>query len=265
MAMLSRIVETYDFYRGTRHWRVTGGQRPVVLEAQTYSVLRGLQRKRIADSIEEGRNALEITVPGTFDLLDQFRPFPPMARVHVNFKRVRVSDGAVESAWMGVVATVDDADPSWSTIRCQSLASAMASGRGGVWQVPCWKALFSAHPLYGCNVATDDFREDGTLAEVAGVSISSAALGLHGDGWFDGGVVTWLDASGDRDYCAIITQVGSVATLLTPTRLSVGSAVTFLPGCDHSLQMCADKFHNEIHYGGVHTMPDKNAFGEAVF
>lgn len=265
MAMLSRIVETYDFYRGTRHWRVTGGQRPVVLETQTYSVLRGLQRKRIADSIEEGRNALEITVPGNFALLDLFRPFPPMARIHVNFKRVRVSDGGIESAWMGVVATVDDAHPSWSTIRCQSLASAMASGRGGVWQVPCWKALYSAHPRYGCNVEPDAFREDGTLIDVIGTTITSPSLALHGDGWFDGGVVTWVDSSGDRDYCFIVKQVGSAATLLTPMRLPAGSAVSFLPGCDHALTTCDAKFHNAINYGGVHTMPDKNAFGEAVF
>lgn len=265
MALLSRIVETYDFYRSTRHWRVTGGQRPVVLESQTYGVLRGLQRKRIADSIEEGRNALEITVPGDFDLLDLFRPFPPMARIHVNFKRVRVSDGVIESAWMGVVSTIDDAHPSWSILRCQSLASAMASGRGGVWQVPCWKALYSMHPQYGCNADPDAFKEEGTLIDVAGVSITSTALALHGDGWFDGGVATWVDASGDLDYCFIVKQVGTAATLLTPMRRPSGSVITFLPGCDHSLATCASKFDNELNHGGVHTMPDKNAFSEAVF
>lgn len=265
MSLFSRHVETYDFYRGTRHWRITDGQRPVVLEGLTYSVLPGLQRKRIADSIEEGRNALELTVPGTFDLLDLFRPFPPMARIHVNWKRIRVSDSVIASAWMGVVSSVDDADPSWSTIYCQTLASAMASGRGGVWQVPCWKALYSVHAELGCNVDMDAFKVDGVLSAVSSTQIESAALALHGDNWFSGGLVSWLDSSGEREFRFIRTQIGSVATLLTPLPLPAGSAVSFLPGCDHSLQTCHTKFNNALNHGGVHTMPNKNAFKEAVF
>lgn len=266
MSLISRHVEVYDFYRGTRHWRVTDDQRPVIVEGQTYSVLRGLQRNRLTDSIEEGRNALELTVPGTFDLLDQFRPFPPMARIHVNLKRLRVSDGYVENAWMGVITDVDDADPNWATIRCQSLAAAMNAGRGGVWQLPCWKPLGWVHPELGCNVNLDDFKDAGTLSAANGITIQSATLALHGDGWFSGGFVRWLvPGSNDFDYCFIVGQTGDTATLLTPIPLPPGSAVEFFPGCDHSLQMCHDKFDNALNHGGVHTMPDKDAFGEAVF
>lgn len=263
MSLLSRHVEIYDFYRGTRHWRVTDGQRPVVVEGSTYAVLRGMSRSRITDSIEEGRNGLELTVPGTFGLLDQFRPYPPMARVHVNLKRVRVSDGYVERAWMGVVSDIDDSDPSWSKIRCQSLAAAMAAGRSGVWQIPCWKPLYSVGML-GCNVNPDDFRTDGTLTSVDGTVVTSSALGLHGDGWYDGGTIFWQE-EGEFNYAFIVNQVGDVAHLLTPLSLPAGAAVGFLPGCDHSLQTCHGKFNNALNHGGCHTIPSKNAFGDAVF
>lgn len=260
MTLFARHVETYDFYRGNRHWRVASSDRPVIVEGQTYAALRGLSRGRIVQSAEENKAALEVKVPADFELLDQFRPYPPTSRIHVNVKRIRISDGFVAQAWMGVIADVDDTDPASATIRCQTLMAAMsANGLPHVWQVPCGLPLYSVgHGM--CNVDRELHRTPGTIASVAGTTITSAALAAHGDAWFSGGFVEFVTPQ-DLEYRFIVSQVGDTAVLLTPPPFGAGTAVSFFPGCDHSIPTCDSKFGNALNYGGQHTIPDKNAFG----
>lgn len=258
--ILSRHIETYDFYRGTQHWRVTDGDRAAIVEGATYEALRGLKRGRIAHSPEVAKNTLELDVPSNFALLDQFRPFPPTSRIHVNVKRIRVRDGFVATAWMGVIADVDDSDPSIAKIRCQSLMSAVsANGLRRVWQVPCGVPLYSAG-LGMCNVDQDAFRVEATLSAIEGVTVRSAAFAAKPDGWYAGGFLRW-ETLHDVEHRFIVSHAGDAVVLLTPAILPIGAIVSTFPGCDHTLQTCHEKFENAPNYGGQHTIPTKGAFG----
>lgn len=264
MSLLSRHIETYDFYRGNQHWRVTDGDRPAIVEGLTYTALRGMKRGRMGQSPEEAKNALEIEVPTSFELLGQFRPFPPTSRIHLNVKRIRVSDGLIRSAWMGVVQDVDDSDPSIAKIRCQTLmAAAAGNGLRRVWQLPCGLPLYSVG-LGMCNVNQDDFRVDTVLSGASGIVVQAGALAANGDGYYSGGFIRW-QAGNDVEHRFIVSQVGDTAILLTPSGLANGAAVSIFPGCDHTLQTCNDKFGNALNHGGQHTIPSKNAFGDPVF
>lgn len=264
MSLLSRQIEVYDFYMGTRHWRYTDVDRDVEVEGLPYTYVRGLKRGRIMQSPEKAKNDLELSVPASLPLLDIFRPFPPLTRVHLNLKRIRVSDAFVVSAWMGVVDSIDDGDPAETKIRCRSLYAAMASNAlRPVWQIPCWKPLYSAG--FGlCNVNPDDYRTDTVLAEVDGFTVRAAALADHGDGWYSGGVMRWDTGTG-FEHRFIVAQAGDEARLMTPAGVPAGTAVSLFPGCDHSLQTCVAKFNNAPNHGGHHTIPAKNAFGDPVF
>jgi uncharacterized phage protein (TIGR02218 family) len=262
MTLLSREIEIYDFSLGARHWRYTTTARSAVVEGQTYEAVRGLQRtSRLIQSPEENRNGIEITAPLTLSVLDVWRPFPPLARVHLQVRRVRVSDGLVRNAWSGIVSDVEE-DTNTATIRAQTLMSAAgANGLRRNWQVPCPLPLYSRT----CGVSEDAFRTDAVSTFSAGTILRAAAFAAKPDGWFDGGFVRW-PSNGDVDLRFVLSHIGDTLTLLTPADVPVGTLVATFPGCNHTIATCNAKFNNAVNYGGQHTIPRKNPFdGDPVF
>lgn len=264
MSLLSRNIEVYDFYRGTRHWRLTGGDRDAIVEGQTYTAIDGLKRGRLVQSAEIQKGGLDIEMPLGIEFLEQFSPTPPMSAVHLNFKRIRVSDGLVRTAWMGVVSDVED-DGKWATVKCQSLSAAMAArGLRRTWQVPCAVPLYSAGNGM-CNVNPDDFRADAVPADAGGYIVRAGAFAAYGDHYFRGGFLRYPDGA-EFEHVHITDQVGDTLFLLTPVRIAAGVMVSAFPGCDHSMLMCHEKFDNSLNYAGQHTLPTEGPFdGQAVF
>ena len=258
MSLLSREIELYDFTRGTRHWRYTDIDRPAIVEGQTYDVALGLKRSRIMQSPEESKNNIEITAPLTLPVLDLWRPFPPMARVHLQVRRVRVSDGLITDAWSGIVSDVEEDDHT-ATMRCQTLMAAVgANGLRRCWQVRCPLALYGVGSG-ACGVREDDFRTESVATFAAGNVVRAAEYAAHPDGYYDGGFIRWT-IDGDVDYRFIVSHVGDTLTLLTPMAFPAGTATSTFPGCDHTLTTCDVKFGNAPNYGGQHTIPTKNPF-----
>lgn len=255
MTLLSREIELYEFRLGTRRWRYTDIDRDAIVEGQTFEAARGLKRGRIAQSAEESKNNLEVTAPLTLGVLDLWRPFPPMARVYLQVRRVRVSDGLVRDAWSGVVSDVEEDDHS-ATIRAQTLMAAVgANGLRRVWCVGCPLALYSRT----CGVNQDAFRTDAIVATSAGTSLVAPQFAAHPDGWFDGGFIRW-PSGGDVDVRFVLRHIGDTLTLMTPAEIPTGTEVATFPGCDHALETCDEKFDNAHNYGGQHTIPRKNPF-----
>lgn len=255
--ILSREVEIYEFRLGARRWRYTDIKRPVIVEGQTFEPARGLKRGRIAQSPEESRNNLEITAPLDLSVLDLWRPFPPLARVYVHVRRVRVSDGRVRDAWSGVVSDVEEDDHE-AKIRAQTLMAAVGgNGLRRVWCINCPLALYSRI----CGVNQDAFRTDAIAAVSAGVTLTAPQFAAHPDGWFNGGFIRW-PAGGDVDTRFVLRHFGDTLTLMTPAQIPIGTEVASFPGCDRTLETCDEKFDNAPNYGGQHTIPVKSPFGD---
>lgn len=257
MSLFSREIELFDFTRGVTHWRYTDMDRPAVVEGRTYFAARGLKRSRIMHSAEESKNNLEITAPLSLSILQLFRPYPPMARITLNVKRVRVSDGMVTEAWSGIASDAEDIDESTAVIRCQTVMAAMSTnGLRRNWQGPCPFTIYGN----GCGVPQDDFRCDAVLSDTQGTVIKSPAFAGFADGYFDGGFIRYKDGL-DDDRRFIVSHAGDTLNLLTPTLLPPGATVAAFPGCDHVLTGdCVNKFDNELNNGGQHTIPKKNPF-----
>lgn len=254
MSLFSRHVEIYDFARGADHWRYTEADRAIVVDAQTYAAAPGLKRERITQSAEENKSGLEITAPLSLDLLQLWRPYPPTERVTLLLRRVRKSDGAVFSAWAGVISDIDEDDHA-AKIRCQRHMAAMGgNGLRRNWQVACPLVL------YRCGVSQDAFRTDAVLANATATTISAAVFATKPDGYFTGGFVRWA-AGTFTEHRFIVGHVGDTLTLMTPAALATGAAVAVFPGCDHTLATCDSKFGNAVNNGGQHTIPTKNPFG----
>lgn len=260
MSLFSREIELFDFSMGDRHWRYADVDRDVVVGGGiTYTAARGLKRSRFVDSPEESKNTLEITAPIDLSLLSIFRPYPPMALVHLRVLRIRVSDGFVSNAWSGIVSDVSN-DDYMATIRAETLM-AVVSGNGlrRCWQVACPLALYS-RGVGACNVVEDEFRVDGVVQLSAGTTLKASAIDAKDDGWFKGGFIRW-QVDGEFDFRFVVSHVGDTLTLLTPAAIPIGTDVAFFPGCDHTLTMCDEKFDNAENYGGQHTIPKPNPFG----
>lgn len=258
MSLLSREIELYEFFIGNRRWRYVDIARDAVVEGATYTAAKGIKRSRFVQSPEESKNALEITAPINLSVLSLFKPYPPMARVHLRVRQVRVSDGRVRQAWSGVVSDVSD-DGFVATIRAQTLMAAIgASGLRRVWQVACPLALYS-QGVGACNVDPEAYRVEATVAISEGLTLKAPEFAGRVDGWFTGGFVrVWVD--GEPDYRYIESHMGDTLKLLTPIAIPIGTSVDTFPGCDHSLATCAGKFNNEHNHGGQHTIPKDNPF-----
>lgn len=264
MSFLSRTIEIYEFKRGPTTFCYTSADRPIIESAQSFEPIKGLKRGRIVQSEEQGKSGLEITAPLSMPLLDLWRPYPPSERIAFRLRRVRKSDGAVTSAWMGVVSDVDEGQHT-ATIRCQShLASLSTNGLRRCWQVGCPNVLYGVG-LGLCNVNQDDFRVDALLSDANGVVINSAAFADYIEGWFNGGFIRYYEGTG-VEHRFIVNHVEDQITLMTPARLVPGLVVPAFPGCGHDLVTCDEKFGNAVNYGGQHTIPVVNPFGqEPVF
>ncbi|MGH8038290.1 MAG: phage BR0599 family protein [Stenotrophomonas sp.] len=255
MSLFARHVELYEFGRGSERWRYTSGDRTEVFNNQIFTPA-ALKRGRLAQSSQESRANLEITVPLTLPLLSVLRPYPPTERITVQYRKVRRSDGAVRGTWNGILGDTTERQND-AILSCQTFAS--AEGMNGLrrcWQVSCPFTLYDSD----CGVVPSAFRVDTTLFGTTVTSITATVFGDKPNGWFDGGYIMWKRGTA-TEYRFITSHVGTKLTLLTASPLKAGDLVAVFPGCGHSLGVCHEKFNNAPNYGGQHTLPKKNPFG----
>lgn len=267
MSLFSRNVEFIDIARSAAHWRYACGNRVVTYNGVTYQPA-AIQRGSISESADLTRNTLDLTMPQDLDVLDQFRGVAPSEPLSVLVLRQKISDGSVSIIWGGVVGGV-----TWGTHDVQMhclppMASMEALALRRNWQVAC------PHVLYGagdgmCNASRTAVQATATITAVAGNVIHAAAFAAQPDGWWAGGYIQWQSGQ-MTEWRTITNHTGDAVTLMTPALMGVGTVVTALPGCDHTLATCASKFTstnpadtngNSANYGGQPGIPVKNPFG----
>lgn len=104
------------------------------------------------------------------------------------------------------------------------------------------------HRLYGPNCGLDAaaWACDGTLAALAGASVTLAADPGKADNWFAGG---HLSAGLERR--AILASAGAGLLLSAPLReAQPGDAATLFAGCTHFANQCQSRFDNLARFGG---------------
>ncbi|AGG89937.1 phage BR0599 family protein [Rhodanobacter denitrificans] len=258
MSFLSRWTEFYDFARGVEHYRYTTDNAPLVYNGQTYTY-GNIKRSGLNESGDLARAVLDLSVPITLPLLDLYRGASPMQEIAITLYRKRKSDGVVETRWVGVIGGVE-----WSTHKAiihglPPLASLQGQGLTRNWQKGCPLTTYSTG-LGQCNVDRETMRVNATVTGASGSTVTAAEWAAKADGWFSGGYLEW-SVAGVVERRAIVSHVGSTLTLLLPLRAPVGTVVASYPGDDHSLTTCANKFHNDINYGGDPFIPEKNPMG----
>lgn len=167
-------------------------------------------------------------------------------------------DSEVLVQWQGrvVEASVDRQEVA---LRCESVFTSMRrSGLRPKFTRSCRHALYQK----GCGVDLSSMIEQAQATSISGLVITVPDAATHPDGWYKGGFVKF-----ENYFMFVLRHVGdqvsvrSVSSEFKDAFLSGVVDVGIAPGCDLTLQTCADKFSNSDNYGGNPWMPRKNPFG----
>ncbi|UUP18924.1 DUF2163 domain-containing protein [Nitratireductor thuwali] len=120
----------------------------------------------------------------------------------------------------------------------------------------------------GFDLTTPGFRAEAQLVSVEGNRLHVSGLDGYEQGWFDGGVVTWVAGpeAGRRDRVAAhrAGQQGASLTLWRETapETVAGTAIVVTAGCDKRFSTCKAKFSNSVNFQGFPHLPgDDAAYG----
>ncbi|MGC1547219.1 MAG: phage BR0599 family protein [Rhodanobacter sp.] len=249
-------IELYNFAVGTNVYRYTNALTPVAYLSQNYQAV-AITRSAIEMSTDLEKAQITVTVPLSLTLLDYFRPVAPLQKVLVTILRTQRGAATASTIWSGALANVES-NQHTVTLTVQSRFAAQANnGLRQKWQKPCPRVLYNPD----CGVSRVAFRANGTLIAVSGRTIRANAFAQKPNGYFVGGYIEWV-TNGVTFVAFVIDHTADTLTLLTLPQLSVGSAVSAYPGCDHSTGTggCG-RFNNMVNYGGQPYIPLKNPVG----
>lgn len=247
-------VELYRFALGAQRWTYTSGQAEVVYQGETYLPAM-IRRSGIEQGHELNRAGIEITLPRDDAIGQQFVATSPAGIVSLTIYRKHLTDTADEVIvlWKGRVSGAR-LSGSELMLKCEPVATSLKRvGLRAHYQRLC------RHPLYSaaCGVSAASYRVDGTVAAVSGTTVQVAAAATRPDGYFVAGML----ATQNGEARMIVAHSGANLTLIAPMpALAVGQAVSLYAGCDHSTDVCLNRFGNIANYGGFPYIPKKNPF-----
>lgn len=252
-----RPVEIYAFARGSITWRYTSADRDVVVESRTHKAAP-IKRGSLEQGPELNRSGLKLTVPRDLDVVQQYQLAPPSEPVVLILRQYHEGDGEPVLVWSGRIVSVSF-KATQAEINLEPVATSMRrTGLRRRYQGPC------PHVLYGpgCALAAPDWAVSGTVTAVANLQVTAAVFATQPDGWWEGGYIQWLVATGTYERRFIFAHTGDTIEVdALPFDLPVGTVLDAFPGCDHTLATCDEKFDNAPNYGGMPFIPRKNPFG----
>jgi uncharacterized phage protein (TIGR02218 family) len=132
---------------------------------------------------------------------------------------------------------------------------------------PIGRAFLKTCPLRlgearcGVDLGLPAIRGEGTVSAAGARAFRAGGLGAFSEGWFDGGVLTWLtgDNAGLRAAVRRHARRGEETEIelwLSPAAaVAVGDAFAVTAGCDKTFATCRAKFGNAGNFRGFPHMP----------
>jgi uncharacterized phage protein (TIGR02218 family) len=248
--------ELYLFTLGTREWAFTSGDEPVEFLGRRF-IPTTIARGALFASQDAPRQSLDITVSQFNSVAQEFLPSgPPDQEMAVQLFRTHFGDAEVALLWSGTVASVRIGGAN-ATLSCdpeqlaleRNLLKRRFSGT-------CTNVLFDEN----CTLNRNAFAVNAVLSEVVGVTLTSSDFATKPNDWLAGGYIE----SGNSPRRMILSHVGAVITIRAPIDgLAGGQSVRAFAGCGHTLQICRDKFNNELNYWGFEFIGN-NLFSKGV-
>jgi hypothetical protein len=97
----------------------------------------------------------------------------------------------------------------------------------------------------------------------ASVVLAADGIEAFANGWFDGGLVTWVTGANAGEVREVNGWVQATRTLTLflslPSPIAVGDVLRVQPGCDKRFVTCRDKFANATRFRGFPDVPGAQA------
>jgi uncharacterized phage protein (TIGR02218 family) len=252
------MIELYRFDYGSTVYRYTSADRDVTYDEETWTAIPIDRSDRVRDTSEDTKNLVTIPVAHDNEVARLFLQSPPDVPV-----RLRLYRGIdEESITLALTATVTGVK--WSgyeaTIECESpMIAAARNGLRARYQSQCRHAVYSR----GCGVDPEDFTTTFTFValELNGRRVKVTGTTTPAEDYHAGGALTI-----DGEIRTIVANIsGFGETFFDIDRpfsapITVGATVEALAGCEHSVEMCRDRFSNIENFGGFTAIPKVNPF-----
>lgn len=233
----------------------------IVFDTRTYRAVP-IDREAINAKTTLDKNELEIRMPQTTDLAELFRYYPPSEVVTLTIYQGHADDPDQQwiVAWSGrVLGFAIEGNEARYT--CEPISSSMRRpGLRRHYGYGC------PHRLYGAQCGANKAVATRTVVVA---ELFSNAIRLPAD-WdttprkqkYVGGMVEWTGNGQTERRTILDVQSENTLLLAGPVRsLSVGSTVTVILGCDHTMGDCANLHNNIVNFGGQPYIPLKNPVG----
>lgn len=259
-------VEIVEFIYSGATFLYTTSEVPIVYMANTYVPMQ-MKRGDIAPTGDATRANITLLVPKDCPVVDIFKFGPPSELVTITVLSNHFGSGDFITVWKGRITNLDWKEE-WAELNIESAyASLQRMGVRRKYGVGCPHVLYS--PVPGCGALRDNFSSEGAVLSLTGLVLSVGEAGGKPDDYYAGGYLQYVNSNkGNTEYRMIRSSVGSSGFLTlssAPIGLTAAQIVKIYAGCDHSLSMCANKFNNQVNYGGMPFIPLKNPFSSSMF
>lgn len=262
-----RVIELYRFIYGDRDidiYRYTDAEFPITHDGEVY-IPAPIERDIANNTGSMDRSSMNIQVNGRASVAQLFRIYPPAKTVLVEILQGEGDDpdGEFTPLWSGRVLSVAWETPT-ATLTCEPMTVSL--GRTGLrrhYQYMC------PHLLYGdrCKANKAAATVTATAGATTGRSVTLTTL-LASAEKYAGGMIEWTTSSGLPQSMLIVgtSTFGGYTQLLLggiPVDITLGTPLSVVKGCIHTIQACKDDHNNVPNFGGMPWIPTKNMVGGA--
>lgn len=140
-------------------------------------------------------------------------------------------------------------------VELNGMAAQLANVRGDLYQPTCRVDLGDSD----CTVNVDSLMQSGTVATTDGARNLTATGVSAADGYFSGGLLTWLTGANAGLSVEVRTWASAGAAIVlylkTIFPVVVGDTFKIQPGCDKLVSTCQNKFNNVVNFRGEPYIP----------
>jgi uncharacterized phage protein (TIGR02218 family) len=244
------IVELYVFEYGGVIERFTSFNEDIVFEGQTYSRAT-IRRTGFSQDTEFGRVTCSVQAP-LLDSLKSYIANQPIEVTRITIYRALLSDtDEYRALFKGDIIRVSVKD-SVAQASCESQSHILMQKIPNIiYQSYCNHQVFDG----GCGLIDGGWRDDITINVISGSKYSSSNFGSKPDDYYTGGQLIH-----DNDARYITKHTGADVWVHVPfdSRVSVGTELYAIPGCDGSPDTCKNKFSNFSNWLGFPYIPSSN-------
>lgn len=167
----------------------------------------------------------------------------------VNYSALADGHMLLRRGWLGQIKT----GRSSFVAELRGMSQALQQSVGRVYAAACDADLGDAR----CGITLASYTVTGSVTTATSARVFTDTALAEADGYFDGGLVTWLTGDNAGYAMEVKTHASDVITLQQPmpSATQVGDTYTMSAGCDKTLATCKDKFSNVVNFRGFPHVP----------